>query len=132
MLVELEQNKAAAARGEADSLGYLGSRVVLDGFGATTIQYWRSTEDVYAYANSGVHEHRPAWVDFYRVARADPAAVTIWHETYDIAPAGAESMYAGPRPLGLAAVAGAVPAGRRGETARERLGHTVAAAAPEA
>lgn len=128
MLVELEQNKAAAARGEAESLGYLGSRVVLDGFGATTIQYWRSTEDIYAYANAGMREHRPAWVDFYRVAKADPAAVTIWHETYAVTPGGAESVYAGPRPFGLADVAGAVPVGRRGETARERIGRSVPAA----
>lgn len=131
MIVELEQNKAAAGRGEAESLGYLGGRFALDGFGVVSIQYWRSTEDICAYANSAAREHRPAWVDFYRVAKADPDAVTIWHETYDVAPHGAESMYGGPRPFGLADVAGTVGVGRRGETARERIGHAVPAAAPQ-
>lgn len=128
MIAELEKNKAAAQRGEEESLGYLGSRFTVDLSGVTTIQWWRSTDDIYAYANAGQHEHRPAWVEFYRLAKANPDAVTIWHETYEISPGGAESMYVGPRPFGLADVAGTVPAGRRGETARERLGGTVASA----
>lgn len=33
-----------------------------------------------------------------------------------------KSLYVGPAPFGLADVAGTVPVGRRGETARERLG----------
>jgi hypothetical protein len=51
--------------------------------------------------------------------------VTIWHETYQVTPGGAESLYVGPRPFGLADVAGTVPVGRRGETARQRLGGKV-------
>lgn len=45
--------------------------------------------------------------------------MTIWHETCAVS--AAESLYAGPAPSGLADVAGAVPVGRRGETARERI-----------
>ena len=125
MIAELERNKAAAERGEDDSLGYLGSRVSVHLSGVTVISWWRSTEDIYAYANSGRQEHRPAWLDFYRAAKADPEAVTIWHETYAVSPGGAESLYAGPRPFGLGAIAGTVPVGRRGETARQRLGSAV-------
>ncbi len=121
MIVELEKNKAAAERGEAESLGYLGSRSTVHLMATTMIQWWRSVDDIYAYANAAGHEHRPAWLEFYQLAKADPAAVTIWHETYAVQPHGAESIYSGPAPLGLARIAGTVPAGRRGETARERI-----------
>ena len=127
MIAELEQNKAAAARGEAESLGYLGARSTVDLTGTTMIQYWRSVEDIYAYASSGDHEHRPAWLEFHRVARSAPRAVTIWHETYAVQPGGAESVYAGAKPFGLGAVAGTVPVARRGDRAPERIGRRVSA-----
>ncbi|MBR7744522.1 DUF4188 domain-containing protein [Phycicoccus sp. BSK3Z-2] len=125
MIAELERNRVAAARGEAEDLGYLGSRTTLGLSGVTMIQWWRSTEQIYAYANAVQREHRPAWLAFYRAAADDPDAVTLWHETYDLADQGVESLYAGPRPFGLADLAGVVPARRRGETARERLGGRV-------
>ena len=50
MIAELERNKAAAAKGEEESLGYLGGRSTVDLTGTTMIQWWRSTEDIYAYA----------------------------------------------------------------------------------
>jgi hypothetical protein len=121
MVAELERNKAAAERGEEESLGYLGSRSTVHLTGTTMIQWWRSTEDLYAYANAADHEHRPAWTDFYAVAKGADDAVTIWHETYEVAPSAAESAYAGPRPFGLADLAGVVPLRRRGESARQRL-----------
>ena len=126
MIIELEQNKAAAQRGEAESLGYLGSRSTVDLTGTTMIQWWRSTDDLYAYASAPDHEHRPAWSEFYRVARSAPRAVTIWHETYAVEPGGAESVYAGGKPFGLGAVAGTIPVSRRGEHARDRLGRRAA------
>lgn len=119
MIAELEQNKAAADRGEEESLGYFGSRLTVHGLATTTIQWWRSVDDIYAYASAPSMTHRPAWLAFHRAARQDPSAVTIWHETYAVS--AAESLYAGPAPFGLADVAGTVPVGRRGETARERL-----------
>ena len=122
MLAELERNKAAAARGEAEDLGFLGATTLLGAKGPTVIQWWRSVEDVYAYANAGGLRHRPAWLEFHRAAKADPDAVTIWHETYAVPPGGVEIIYAGPRPFGLGTLAGTVPVGRRGETARERMG----------
>ncbi len=122
MIGELEANRAAAERGEADHLGYLGSRTTLTLTGPTVIQWWRSVDDIYAYANAASLAHRPAWLDFYRAAKADPSAVTIWHETYAVEPGGVESIYGGPGPFGLADLAGTVPVGRRGETARARMG----------
>lgn len=127
MIAELEANKKAADRGEAEHLGYLGSRTTLGLGGPTVIQWWRSVDDIYAYANAARLEHRPAWLDFYRAAKADPSAVTLWHETYTVPPGKVESIYSGPRPFGLADLAGTVPVGRRGETARERMGHPTSA-----
>lgn len=118
MLAELE-NKAAAARGDEESLGFLAGRSTVNGLGTTTIQWSRSVDDIYAYANAPSMAHRPAWLAFHRAARQGPSAVTIWHETCAVS--AAESLYAGPAPSGLADVAGAVPVGRRGETARERI-----------
>jgi hypothetical protein len=121
MIAELEANRAAAARGEVESLGYLGSRSTVHLTGTTMIQWWRSVDDIYAYASAAAHEHRPAWLEFYSVARSAPRAVTIWHETYAVTPGGTESLYPGGRPFGLGAVAGTVPVARRGEGARERM-----------
>ncbi len=125
MIAELERNKAAAARGEEESLGYLGSRSTVDLTGTTMIQWWRSTDHIYAYASSTDHRHREAWLEFCRKAKDAPRALTIWHETYAVAPGGAESLYATDRPYGLGTVAGVVPVGRRGESARERIGSTL-------
>lgn len=126
MIAELERNRVAAERGEEEHLGYLGSRSTVHLTGTTMIQWWRSTEDIYAYASSSDHRHRESWLEFYRRARSAPRAVTIWHETYAVAPGGAESVYASDRPFGLGTVAGIVPVGRRGDSARERIGGRVA------
>lgn len=108
--------------------GFLGATTLVGARGPTVVQYWRSVADVYAYANDDARRHRPAWVEFYRRARRVPGAVTVWHETFRVPPGGHESLYAGaPSVFGLAAATGAVPAVRRGRTARERLRSTASA-----
>lgn len=120
MLTELYQNKAAAARGEAEDLGFLGARTLLGGKGTTVVQYWRSVEDIYRYASAPNHEHRPAWTAFNARARNAKGAVGIWHETYAV-PAGAhESVYVGCPPMGLAEATASVPVPSRKERARLR------------
>ena len=81
----LYRNKAAAGRGEAEDLGFLGARTLMGGKGVTVVQYWRSVEDVYRYASAPDHEHRPAWTAFNARARKAAGAVGIWHETYAVA-----------------------------------------------
>jgi hypothetical protein len=83
------------------------------------VQYWRSVEQLHAYASRPDALHRPAWTAFNRRARAAPGAVGIWHETFVVE--RAESVYVGTPPMGLAAATGSVPVGRRGERAVERL-----------
>lgn len=109
MLAELYRNQAAAARGEADDLGFLGARSLVGGKGTTVIQYWRSVEHIYRYASAEGHEHRPAWAAFNARARKAQGVVGIWHETFAV-PAGAhESVYVGCPPMGLAAATSSLP-----------------------
>lgn len=104
--------------------GFLHARLTVDADlrGVTVIQWWRSVEDIYAYANDDDRRHRPAWVAFYRRAKKAPASVSIWHETYAVPAGGHESLYGDlPRPFGLARATGEIPASRRGRTASERI-----------
>lgn len=121
MLRELYAAKAAAARGEGADLGFLDARTLLGAGGATVVQYWRSVDDIYRYAASAEHAHRPAWQAFNAKARAARGAVGIWHETYAVPAGGHESLYLGVPTMGLAKATSVVPVARRGETARQRL-----------
>lgn len=123
MLAELERNKARAAQGLEPHLGYLGSRPAIGPGGPVVIQYWRSTDEVYAYASNPDAEHVPAWRAFNRAVRSAPGAVGIWHETYAVPAAGIETMYVDAE-VGLGAATGTIPAGRRGNRAAQRLGTT--------
>lgn len=109
MLAELYRNRAAADRGEADDLGFLGARTLMGGKGLTVVQYWRSVEDIYRYAGAGDHEHRPAWTAFNARARKASGAVGIWHETFAVPAGGHESVYVDCPTLGLAQATAAVP-----------------------
>lgn len=127
MIAELEANKAAAERGEVEWLGYLYARTTMSHRGPTVIQYWRSPEDIIRYASAENHVHRPAWHAFNRRVRKASGGVGIWHETYAVPAGGHESIYVDlSRPLGLGAVEGTVPVGRRGDSARQRLGGSAA------
>ncbi|WP_431948103.1 DUF4188 domain-containing protein [Actinacidiphila sp. bgisy167] len=102
--------------------GFLGYRLLFGGPRVIyVVQYWRSTEQLFAYASREDGQHRPAWAAFNRRARTGKAGVGLWHETY-AAPAGAhESVSVDMPAFGLGAATGVVPVGRRGETAAQRL-----------
>ena len=51
----------------------------------------------------------------------DNGSVGIYHETIVLSDATVESVYGNMPTFGLAAVTGAVPAGRRGQTAKARM-----------
>ncbi|WP_445258686.1 DUF4188 domain-containing protein [Nocardioides aurantiacus] len=121
MVAELEPNRDEAERGEAEHLGFLGARYLLDGGHPTVLQYWRSAEQLYRYAADPGREHRPAWKAFHGYAAKAPGAVTIWHETYVVPAGGLESVYVGAAGFGLASLGGTAPVAQRGERARQRL-----------
>ena len=122
MLTELHRNRAAAERGEAEDLGFLGAATLFGAKGPWVVQYWRSIEHLYAYARMTSREHLPAWRAFNTTARRHPGAVGIWHETYAVPPESIETFYGNGAELGLARAVGSAPLTSRGRTARERLG----------
>jgi hypothetical protein len=73
-----------------------------------------------AYARANDRVHLPAWRAFNQKVR-DNGSVGIFHETIVLSDANVETVYGNMPAFGLAAVTGAVPAGRRGQTARARL-----------
>ena len=131
MLRELAVNRARSERGEEEWLGFYDASPSIGPRGPLVVQYWRSVEDIYRYASDQTREHRPRWAEFNRRARAADGAVGVWHETYAVPAGSAETVYTGVgRPLGLGRATGVVPATRRGETARQRLGSSVTGSAP--
>lgn len=121
MLAELRRNRAATERGEAEDLGFLGATTLMGGKGPWVVQYWRTVDHLYAYAQDRTRAHLPAWRRFNRTARKHPGAVGIWHETFVVPAGGTETFYGNGAAVGLGAATGMVDAGRRGRDARERL-----------
>jgi hypothetical protein len=86
------------------------------------VQYWRSYEDLEAYARSPDHEHLPAWRDFNRRVKASSGDVGIWHETYRVRRSDYEAVYVSMPPYGLGKVGRLVRVGADTESARDRIG----------
>ena len=80
-------------------LGMLGGEMW---FGRTTIlvQYWRSLDQLLAYATNRDAEHLPAWRDFNR-RLANTGNVGVWHETYCITAGAYETIYVNMPAFGL-------------------------------
>ena len=83
-------------------LGMLGGEMWA---GRTTIlvQYWRSTEHLFAYARNREAQHLPAWSAFNR-AIGTTGEVGVWHETYVVEPGGYENIYVNMPAFGLGKV----------------------------
>ncbi|PCK18755.1 transcriptional regulator [Bacillus pumilus] len=102
-----------------EELGFLGTE---NDFGlrtTTMIQYWRSTEDLLAYAK--MEKHLVAWKAFHQRARNNKNAVGIYHETYQIQAGAYESVYVNMPSYGLSQARTAIPIGKGKQTAKERL-----------
>ncbi len=109
MLGELERHP------ESGFLGHIMGLPVI-------VQYWRSFEDLEAYARSQDHEHWPAWVAFNKRIGNGRGNVGIWHETYLVHEGEYETVYSGMPPIGLGKAGNLVAASGRRESARGRLG----------
>lgn len=110
MLRELEQKP---------DLGLLGYH---QWFGRTVIllQYWRSVEQLNAYAKSRDSAHLPAWRAFNR-AVGKSGDVGVWHETYRVKEGTYETIYVNMPPFGLGKATKSVPASGRRESAAGRM-----------
>jgi hypothetical protein len=109
-------------------LGYLATRPEkgLLGFQQSFIppflvQYWRSFDDLEAFARNRDDPHLEPWRQFNRNVGAS-GDVGIWHETYRVQTANIETIYGNMPPHGLAAAAGTVPVSRGKDSAAVRMG----------
>lgn len=105
------------------SLGLLNVQTFWAGRVIVGVQYWRSFDELEAFARSADHEHLPAWREFNRLVR-DNADVGIFHETYRVGPGTAETFYGNMPTFGMAAAVGIGPVAQRGQSAARRMGTT--------
>lgn len=104
---------------EARDTGLLGWHV-WPGRTVLVVQYWRSIEELQAFATDQTAPHAPAWRAFNRHIGRD-GSVGIWHETYQVGPGSAEAFYGNMPVFGLAAATRHVPIGRGRQTLKTRL-----------
>ena len=85
------------------------------------VQYWRSMEQLLAYAKNKEAAHLPAWQSFNKAVGTD-GSVGIWHETYAASPGSYENIYVNMPLFGLGRVGTVQPAvgGRQTAAARSR------------
>lgn len=85
------------------------------------IQYWRSIEQLLAYAKNRDAEHLPAWQAFNKSIGTD-GSVGIWHETYIVSDKKYETVYSNMPPFGLGKAGTLVEARSGFQSAGTRLG----------
>ena len=91
---------------------------------STNIQYWRSFEQLEAYAKARDRAHLPYWAMFNKRMKTARGDLGIWHETYLVKAGQYEAVYSGMPPHGLGAAGTLEPATGHREAARGRLGAT--------
>ena len=89
--------------------------------GVGVLQYWRSFEQLHAYAHARDSKHLPAWAEFNRRIGGD-GSVGIWHETYTVAPGQYECIYGNMPRFALAGAARHVAVTGVLDSARSRIG----------
>ncbi len=102
-------------------LGLLHAESWMRGRTVMVLQYWRSFEQLHAYAHAKTMEHLPAWAEFNRKVGGN-GSVGIFHETYAVGTGRYESVYANMPRMGLARAGEMVPASGRMKDARSRMG----------
>lgn len=110
MIRELYANK--------EDLGFLSMESYFGLRTTAMIQYWRSIEDLLAYAKN--EKHLTAWKKFNQEARNNDA-VGIYHETYQISSGNYESLYVNMPHYGLGKGLNHIPVTVEKNSARKRL-----------
>ncbi len=101
-------------------LGLLHAEGSLAGRTAQLVQYWRSFDQLHAYAHAKDMTHVPAWADFNRRTRGN-TAVGIFHETYLVAAGQYECIHVNMPLKGLLRAGEPVAVTGRNDSARQRL-----------
>jgi hypothetical protein len=112
MIAELKRNP---------DLGLLHAEFFLYWRGVGVIQYWRSFDQLHAYAHARNANHLPAWAEFNRRI-GNNGSVGIWHETYTVEPGQYECIHVNMPRFGLGAAVNHVSVTGPLETARSRIG----------
>lgn len=91
-------------------------------FGRTTlmVQYWKSFEQLEAYAKNKDSNHLPAWAEFNKKIGCS-GDVGIWHETYLIESGRYECIYKNMPEFGLAKVGKHMPVAGHLKSASQRI-----------
>lgn len=102
-------------------MGLLHAQTLVSGRTVMVLQYWRSFEQLHAYAHAKDLQHLPAWADFNRKVGCN-GSVGIFHETYVVPSGGYECVYVNMPRSGLAKAGEMIPALGRMQHAKSRLG----------
>ncbi|MGF2618390.1 DUF4188 domain-containing protein [Rossellomorea vietnamensis] len=111
MIQELYSNK--------EELGFLSMESYFGLRTTSMIQYWRSMDDLLAYAHND--KHLTAWKNFNKKIGSN-GAVGIYHETYQLKSGNYESIYGNMPRYGLGKALKHTPISSGRNTARERIG----------
>lgn len=101
--------------------GMLSSRVYVSWPAIMVVQYWRSFDDLEAFARNPNDLHLPAWRRFNQ-ALGKSDIVGIFHETFKVQAGQYEAVYVNMPRFGLAIPTEHIQALGKRETARGRLG----------
>lgn len=109
-------------------LGLLHVEQFTRGRTSLSVQYWRSLDDLMAFASDRDQPHLDAWRRLNRQMR-ERDDIGFWHETYVVEPGDYEGIYVNMPEFGMAAATRVVPVGAGTQRARQRLGGRVGAQA---
>ncbi len=109
-------------------IGMLSTRTSLSWPNVEVTQFWRSYDDLNAYASARDRKHAPAWAWWNGMAKS--GTVGIWHETYRIAPGTYESIYGFMPEHGLAKATVFRPLEPDETRSKQRIDKPVAAKCP--
>ncbi|OYU29504.1 MAG: transcriptional regulator [Burkholderiales bacterium PBB2] len=84
------------------------------------VQYWRSMDQLLAYAKDRQSAHLPAWAAFNK-AVGNNGTVGVWHETYSVRAGEHESIYLNMPAFGLARAGALQPVQPHRDSAAQRL-----------
>jgi hypothetical protein len=112
-----------------EDLGLLHAESFVYWRGVALVQYWRSFEQLEAFARNPSLSHLDAWKRFNRSIGSD-GTVGIWHETYSVAAGQHESIYANMPRRGLAHAGEHAAVVSATETAKRRRGQQGEPAVP--
>ena len=110
MLIELSKNP------ESGFLGYQ----MNGGIPPLIVQYWKSFEQLEAYAKDINSNHYPAWKAYNQKIKSN-GDVGIWHETYKIKAGEYECIYNNMPKFGLGKVGELIPVTGKREHAADRI-----------